>query len=167
MREIFGRGDGAPPKVDLDHERRIGQLVRTLIERGLVNAAHDVSDGGLLVCIAEMALSGNLGAEIDLADLFGQGLAGKEGDQSVIQHMFSERQGRVMVTVPAAFSSDFWDELSAAKIEATPLGEVYGSEIRLSDGDDWVLGTIPLADLRAAHEGFFPKLMGSELTPDI
>jgi phosphoribosylformylglycinamidine synthase subunit PurL len=167
MREIFGLSDGFPPPVDLDLERRVGELVRTLIDLGLVNAVHDVSDGGLLVSLAEMALAGGLGAEIDFADLFGGGRSGAAGDQAVIRHMFSEKQGRFVVAHPEHLGKAFYECVEESGIEATVLGEVWGTDIKLSDGDDWVLGVIPLADLRAAHEGFFPKLMGSELTPDI
>ena len=58
LREIEGREDGPPPPVDLAAERRNGDFVRGLIERRLVAACHDVSDGGLLVAIAEMAMAG-------------------------------------------------------------------------------------------------------------
>jgi phosphoribosylformylglycinamidine synthase len=166
MREIFGHTDGAPPEVHLDQERQTGQLVRKLINAGLVNAVHDVSDGGLLIAIAEMALAGNLGAEIEFADLFDSGHSVEAGEQSVIRHMFSENQGRFVVTVPRDLQARFFDCVERAEIEATLLGTVWGTEIKLGDGDEWVLGTVSLADLRAAHESFFPKLMGSELAPE-
>src|SRR5581483_7599839 len=61
LREIEGREDGAPPPVDLAAERRNGDFIRELIGKGLVTACHDVSDGGLLVALAEMAIAGGLG----------------------------------------------------------------------------------------------------------
>jgi phosphoribosylformylglycinamidine synthase len=64
LREIHGREDGPPPAVDLAEERANGEFIRTLIDRGYVSAVHDVADGGLLVAIAEMALAGNIGAEL-------------------------------------------------------------------------------------------------------
>ncbi|MFX8393380.1 AIR synthase-related protein, partial [Acinetobacter baumannii] len=57
LREIHGREDGTPPPVDLAAERRHGEFVRELIADGKVSAVHDVSDGGLLVALAEMALA--------------------------------------------------------------------------------------------------------------
>lgn len=57
LREIHGLEMGAPPPLDLDEERRNGDLVRHLIKQGTVSACHDVSDGGILIAIAEMALA--------------------------------------------------------------------------------------------------------------
>ena len=62
-----GRYDGAPPPVDLEAERHVGDFVRGLIRAGRVSAVHDVSDGGLLVAVAEMALAGSRGVELDPA----------------------------------------------------------------------------------------------------
>ena len=60
-----GRYDGAPPRVDLEAERRVGDFVRGLIRSGRVSAVHDISDGGLLVAVAEMALAGGRGVALD------------------------------------------------------------------------------------------------------
>ena len=57
LREIEGREAGPPPPVDLAAERRNGDFVRSMIRDGLVAACHDVSDGGLLVALAEMAIA--------------------------------------------------------------------------------------------------------------
>ncbi|MDP6390452.1 MAG: phosphoribosylformylglycinamidine synthase subunit PurL, partial [Alphaproteobacteria bacterium] len=65
LREIHRGEEGAPPPVDLEAERQNGALVRSLITQGAVSACHDVSDGGLLVAIAEMALAGDIGAEFE------------------------------------------------------------------------------------------------------
>ena len=65
LREICGREEGAPPPVDLAAERRNGEFVRALIRDGIVTAVHDVSDGGLLVALAEMAMASGIGAELD------------------------------------------------------------------------------------------------------
>ncbi len=65
LREICGREEGAPPPVDLAAERRHGEFVRALIRDGLVTAVHDVSDGGLLVALAEMAMASHIGAVLE------------------------------------------------------------------------------------------------------
>ncbi|MFN3388451.1 MAG: phosphoribosylformylglycinamidine synthase subunit PurL, partial [Allosphingosinicella sp.] len=65
LREIAGREDGPPPPVDLAAEKAAGDLVRQAIGDGLVTAVHDVSDGGLLVAAAEMALAGDIGIRIE------------------------------------------------------------------------------------------------------
>ena len=62
---VMGMLEGAPPPVDLELEKKIGALVRTLIRKKLVNAVHDCSGGGLMVTVAEMALAGNKGIELD------------------------------------------------------------------------------------------------------
>ena len=64
LREICGREEGAPPPVDLMAERRTGDFVRGLIDERLVTAVHDMSDGGLLVAIAEMAMASGIGAKV-------------------------------------------------------------------------------------------------------
>ena len=65
LREVEGREEGAPPPLDLTMERRCGEFIRSLIGQGLVTACHDVSDGGLLCAVAEMAL-GSRGLRADL-----------------------------------------------------------------------------------------------------
>src|SRR3546814_5474072 len=67
LREIAGREAGDAPRVDLAAERANAEAVRALIAAGKVNAVHDISDGGLLVAVAEMALAGKIGAELDIA----------------------------------------------------------------------------------------------------
>ena len=64
LRDIHGRTDGPPPPVDLAHEKKVGDFVRSLIERGIATAVHDLSDGGLAVGLAEMAMASGIGAEV-------------------------------------------------------------------------------------------------------
>jgi phosphoribosylformylglycinamidine synthase subunit PurL len=85
LRELHGREDGAPPPVDLAAEKKLGRLVQKLVSLGKVTAVHDVSDGGLLVAIAEMALAGGIGAKLDLLN---------------VKNAFGEDQGRYIVTAP-------------------------------------------------------------------
>jgi phosphoribosylformylglycinamidine synthase subunit PurL len=67
LRDICGREEGAPPPVDLAAERRNGDFVRALIERKVATAVHDVSDGGLAVAVAEMAMAAGIGADLQAA----------------------------------------------------------------------------------------------------
>ena len=125
----------------------MGELVRELITSGLVAAVHDVSDGGALVAIAEMAIAGGTGARLTLPAV---------ADPAAI--MFGEDQGRILVATsdPGAVTA----RACAARLFAAPMGVIGGTAV---EGPGFSAG---LADLRAAHEGFFPKLMGSELTPE-
>jgi phosphoribosylformylglycinamidine synthase subunit PurL len=66
LRDISALEEGAPPPVDLAAERRHGEFVRSVIRDGLVTAVHDVSDGGLLVALAEMAMAGRIGAVLEV-----------------------------------------------------------------------------------------------------
>src|SRR5215510_9738712 len=65
LREIEGREEGGAPPVDLAAEKRNGNFVRKLIEAGRLDTVHDVSDGGLLVAIAEMAMASGIGAKLE------------------------------------------------------------------------------------------------------
>src|SRR5204862_1869908 len=64
LREVLGREDGAPPPVDLACERRNGDFVRGLIQAGEATQVHDLSDGGLAVAAAEMALASDIGVTL-------------------------------------------------------------------------------------------------------
>ena len=149
LRECHGREDGPPPRVDLAAERRAGDYVRKGIEQGWVTACHDVSDGGIAVALAEMALAGGVGALID--DPAPHGLAGS---------FFAEDQGLYLVTVDDHALLGFLAGAQVAGIPAEPIGRTAGTRLifELATGDHCAT----LADLRAAHEGFFPRLMGVE-----
>ena len=133
LRELHGSENGPPPAVDLAKERRHGDFVRALVAEGKVTAVHDVSDGGLLVALAEMALAGNIGAALetitDAATAFG------------------EDQARYIVTTRDASA------LEAAGAPVKRIGTTGGDAIKV-DGK-----AVALSDLRTAHEGFFPALM--------
>ena len=152
LKEVIGVTAGPPPSVNLDKERRNGQFVRRLIAEGRITAVHDVSDGGVAVALAEMALAGDIGA-----DVLTMGRTTLDA--------FAEDQGRYVVTFPwcdrdnwAAFEA----EAEATGVDASWIGVTGGPNISWTDGEDTPIGSIPLADLRAAHEGFFPKLMGAD-----
>ncbi|WP_374373377.1 phosphoribosylformylglycinamidine synthase subunit PurL [Dongia sp.] len=145
LRELHGREEGAPPPVDLAAERRNGDFVRGLIEAGSLVTCHDVADGGLLVALAEMALAGGIGARLTTP-----------GDTSEAHGFwFGEDQARYVIAVPAKAAAAIEAKAKAAGIKVTELGETGGDVLSL-DGRD-----IPLADLRANHEAFLPRLMGA------
>jgi phosphoribosylformylglycinamidine synthase len=149
-----GRREGSPPAVDLSVERRLGTVARVLIAGGKVTAVHDISDGGALVAIAEMALAGRIGAELKLPSA-----------SNAAAVLFGEDQGRMLVTTPSPESVRAI--ANAAQLFAIEIGTTGGDSIIVRSGRDGTGETISLAELSAAHEGFFPRLMGSELTPEI
>ena len=119
--DLCGRTDGAPPPVDLAAERRNGDFVRGLILSGRASAAHDLSDGGLAVALAEMALSGDMGAEI--AELpSGPGHA----------TLFGEDQARYLVTIPQGEdAAEVVREGAAAGVPILAIGRVGGDALIL------------------------------------
>jgi phosphoribosylformylglycinamidine synthase subunit PurL len=160
LQGALDRRDGLPPKVDLAREMKASRLVRYLIHRGRATAVHDVSDGGLLVTIAEMALAGNVGAEIFHDQL----------PNELTAWLFGESQGRYVVAIPSdADLSKLRDELKELDADFESIGRTGGNSLSLDNIGVAKMATftIPVADLRAAHEGFFPRLMGSELTPEL
>ncbi|MBA3668173.1 MAG: phosphoribosylformylglycinamidine synthase subunit PurL [Sphingomonas sp.] len=150
LREIHKRTEGPPPPVGLKDERKVGDAIRQLISEGMVTAVHDVSDGGLAVAIAEMALAGDIGADCLICDF----------EDSFAGFAFGEHQGRYVVTT--ARRDDLLDRLRATDIEFSLVGETGGDRIQWHCEGDIPDTSVPLADLRAAHEGFFPALMGAD-----
>ena len=144
LREIAGREEGPPPPVDLDAERRNGDFVRSQIAAGQVVACHDASDGGLLVAVAEMALAGGVGVHL------GRLPAGTDEHA----YWFGEDQARYVLAV--ADAAELMLAADDAGVPVVRLGSATGSRITLADGS-----YVELADLRTAHERFFPEWMES------
>ncbi len=145
-REIAGSEAGAPPPVDLAAERRNGDFVRGLIEAGRVSACHDVSDGGLLVAVAEMALAGGVGAT----------LAAPAGDPPPHAWAFGEDQARYVVAVSADEAEAVLADADAAGVPAAAVGRSGGASLTVS-GDH----PISLVDLREAHGAWMPAYMAA------
>ena len=145
--DLCGRTDGAPPPVDLAAERRNGDFVRGLILSGRASAAHDLSDGGLAVALAEMALSGDMGAEI--AELpSGPGHA----------TLFGEDQARYLVTIPQGEdAAEVVREGAAAGVPILAIGRAGGDALILP-GEAPIL----LTELRKAHEAPLPAFMAGD-----
>jgi phosphoribosylformylglycinamidine synthase len=145
LRLIKGMEAGRTPPTDLTVERNAGAIIHELIADGLVNAVHDLSDGGLAVALAEMALAGGIGAEADL---------GGNSDYTPAQWWFGEDQGRYLVTVPDVAA------LNAALAKGTQNDETaqIGFQRIGTVGGDAVLG-VPLSELRAANQRFFADWM--------
>jgi phosphoribosylformylglycinamidine synthase len=146
LREIEGREEGPPPPVDLAAERRHGDFVRGLIEQGLAAACHDISDGGLLVAAAEMAMAG------------GRGLALEAPPAGLPRNawLFAEDQARYLVET--GDPDRVLTLAGEAGVPARRIGTVRGhgsaAELTLSGA-----GAISVTELRAAHEAWLPGYM--------
>jgi phosphoribosylformylglycinamidine synthase II len=141
LREICAREEGAPPPVDLAAERRHGDFVRALIGDALVTAVHDVSDGGLIIALAEMAMASRLGAVLE-APL----------DVPAHAFWFGEDQARYVIT-----ATDADRIMQLAKTAAVPIMRLGATGGRvLAFGDERPL---PIADLLKRFEEWLPAYM--------
>ncbi|QNM82516.1 phosphoribosylformylglycinamidine synthase subunit PurL [Sphingomonas sabuli] len=149
LKEVHGRSDGPPPPVDLDSERRTGDFVRAMVERGALTAVHDVSGGGLAVALAEMAMAGGVGA-----------LVQPSGPGHIARQFFAEDQGLYVATIDDAHLLDFLTGADAAGVQVEPIGRTAGKRLifELADTDFCV----SIDELRTAHRSFFPRLMGED-----
>ncbi|MGA9081141.1 MAG: AIR synthase related protein, partial [Pseudolabrys sp.] len=148
LREICSREEGAPPPVDLTEERENGDFVRTLILDDTATAAHDLSDGGLLVGLAEMAMASGIGADLTAAP----------SDIPAHAHWFGEDQARYLVTIPAAKVQAVLDRAKAANVPVWTIGKTGGDTLTLA-GERPILVTI----LRERFEAWLPAYMVGEL----
>ncbi|MBD3771738.1 MAG: phosphoribosylformylglycinamidine synthase subunit PurL, partial [Rhodobacterales bacterium] len=152
--KLKGEALGAPPSVDLAIEKRNAGFVRQLINKGLVTAVHDVSDGGVACAATEMALASGTGVSLSFAD-----------DGEVSACLFGESQARYLLSTKldeAAF-------LEAAKainpdVKYQIIGHVpegsSAAAITVQAGASEVMN-VPLATLREANEGWLPGYMNS------
>ena len=146
LREVCGRQEGAPPPVDLATERRHGELVRALCEQGHIEACHDLSDGGLYVALAEMALASGIGADLELPEdcESRDGLAVRRGPGALSAggRAGSARRGR--------------GRAGRAGVLARRVGTTGGVALTLAGGD-----AISLQELAEIHRSWLPSLMGT------
>ncbi len=140
---VHGRDEGRAPPVDLALEKSAGKIIRDLIADGFVSAVHDVSDGGIAVALAEMAMASGIGADVEANDAY-----------TAAQWWFGEDQGRYIVTVPdpAALNAQL-----AKGTEDEDQARVGFRRIGTTGGDS-LLG-VSLDDMKAAHRSFFKDWM--------
>ena len=140
LRECRGLEEGPPPPVDLDLERRAADWVRRLIHEGRLTAVHDISDGGLLVALAEMVMASNgLGAALE-----------PPAGASLTGFLFGEDQGRYLVTAPAGATP------GEGPVPCQRIGTTLSAARLVVAGAGIDLST---ETLRRHHEAFFPTLM--------
>jgi phosphoribosylformylglycinamidine synthase len=120
LREICANEDGAPPPVDLATERRNGDFMRILIQENIATAAHDVSDGGLLMALAEMAMASGIGAEL-LAD----------ADVPAHGFWFGEDQARYLATVHAGAVEAILARAAIAGVPIRRIGTTGGETLQI------------------------------------
>ncbi|MGQ4514751.1 phosphoribosylformylglycinamidine synthase subunit PurL [Streptomyces sp. DW26H14] len=134
---------GLPPAVDLDREKLLGEILVSASRDGMIDAAHDLSDGGLIQAVTESCLRGGHGARLIVPD----GL-------DAFTLLFSESAGRAVVSVPRSEELRFTDMCGARGLPATRIGVVDGDVVEVQ-GEF----TVGLEELRTAHEGAIPALL--------
>ncbi|HMA46037.1 MAG TPA: phosphoribosylformylglycinamidine synthase subunit PurL [Frankiaceae bacterium] len=135
---------GRPPAVDLRAEKLLQDVLVAAARDGLLSAAHDLSEGGLAQALVESCLAGGRGARVELA----------EGADPFVE-MFSESAARAVVAVPPGGQRRLAGLCAARGVPYRRIGVVGGPALEVAG----VLG-VPLAELRAAHEGTLPRLFG-------
>jgi phosphoribosylformylglycinamidine (FGAM) synthase-like enzyme len=148
LRDICAREEGAPPPVDLIEERENGDFVRALILDGTATAVHDLSDGGLLVAVAEMAMASGIGAKLDAAP----------DDVPSHAYWFGEDQARYLVTVPPDRAEAVMARGRQGSVLVSRLGSTGGQAIALAGERP-----VTVAALSERSEGWLPAYMAGEL----
>ena len=144
LKVVHGLTTGDAPKLDLDVELKVQQTVLEVITSGLVTAAHDVSDGGLAVCITEMGVFGDLGAQINLSVLSG----------SIHEVWFSEAQSGIVLTCQPDKYESLVKQLTQGGVEVAQIGTVQGDTL-VFEG----IGSVNVGHLHSIYEGAIPKAM--------
>lgn len=148
QREVLGEDAGAPPHVDLVLERRNGDFVRALIENGQVTTCHDLSDGGLIAALADMAIAGDVGVNVAV-----------DGDLPLHAALFSETQARYLIAADTEVAETIRKEARDAGIPVEIIGATGGNRLRVNnDAVD-----IPMSELAKAHADWMPKFMAKEI----
>ncbi|MFM1815569.1 MAG: hypothetical protein RLZ98_2264 [Pseudomonadota bacterium] len=144
QRHVTGKFEGAPPPVELAEEIKAGTLVRNMIREGLTDTVHDVSDGGLIVALAEMALSGGIGIE----------LFPYEGRLPAHAVWFGEDQGRYVVAVDPGDGELVKERARLLALPARIVGRTGAKSLRLAGESELALDA-----LRRRHDAWLPGYM--------
>ena len=140
---VHGIDRSPAPYFDIEEEKRLHTMLLMLIRKGLINAAHDVSDGGLFVTLTEMGMPRGLGFDVVT-----------DSDVREDSFLFGEAQGRAVVTVSQDQEDDFLDLMAQSRVPSVLLGHVTQGKLMV---DDQSFGMI--ADARKVYEEAIPRIM--------
>jgi phosphoribosylformylglycinamidine synthase len=132
-----GRVTGDAQQIDLDAERKLQDALRDLAKARILDSAHDVSDGGIAVCLAESCIAGEMGATVRLPG---------SADRTIEAAMFAEEPSRVIVSFPPEHRERVTEICRFRGVKLRVLGAVGGSELKLEG-----LCSVPVEDLAASH----------------
>lgn len=150
LKVVHEKVAGRPPALDLELERDVQAAVREAVRRGIAKSAHDCSEGGLAVALAECAIAGRVGCSVYLDD-----------ELPGVSSLFSESQSRVVLTVAEPDMDALLEILSRDEVPYSVLGTVGGKRLAIGDKVDIDLDTISLV-----YERTLAKLVAGELQPE-
>jgi phosphoribosylformylglycinamidine synthase len=144
LHKLCGVEHSPAPHFNIAEELEVQRTVASLIAAGLVNAAHDVSEGGLFITLLESGFAG------------GKGFAVSQHNQAIRKdaYWFGEGQSRVMVAVSPDKKDSFMEFVSANAVPVNLLGEVSGTDV-LIDGQQWGA----LSSWQVPYDGHIGSLM--------
>lgn len=148
---VRGHLGGRPPRVDLKQERTLGDMLVNMSRDGMIDAAHDVSEGGLAASLSEMALRFGVGARIGLGEV-----ADRDGVDTFTL-LFSESQGRTVVAVPRSEEVRFKDMCTVRNYPFARIGVVDAESGALDVQGEF---SVDLGALREAHGSTLPRYFG-------
>lgn len=144
LKVIHNKTTGDAPELDIDFEVNMQDALLSAIKAGLITAAHDISDGGLSITLAEMAIHGGVGANVNVDALSG----------SKHEVLFSEAQSGVVITVSQSNLEAALAHFKNANVPVTQLGEVSGSTLNIEGAC-----SLDIADMKATYESVIPNAM--------
>ena len=144
-REIFNIEEGAPPPVKLSKERSNSIFIREIINNSLINSCHDVSDGGIAICLVEMAMASEIGFTL------------KVNHNISNAWLFGEDQGRYIISCKNNLSSEIIDIAKSDEIRIHKIGKTGGKYISFSDNT-----RIEIDELNNIHKSWLPNYMSNK-----
>jgi len=144
---IHGVTEGRPPMIDLDVEKRMQEAVLAAIRAGLVASAHDLSEGGLAVALAECCISGGIGADVSIATELRHDIA-----------LFSESQSRVLLSAKPEKADELEQAIRASGVPVARIGTVGGGSLSLKVNGRRAVD-VPVARLAQVWKEAIPCLM--------
>jgi phosphoribosylformylglycinamidine synthase len=146
-----------PPRVDLETEARLIRLLIDLRRERLITSAHDISNGGLAVALAESSMNG-VGCEVDLT--------GHADDLDAVALLFSETQGRAFVTCRTENVQTVLRAAARGSVPALVIGRTSGAAMVISRSDTWLVHTT-VPEMRRIWTEAFPKLLSGDSVDDV
>jgi phosphoribosylformylglycinamidine synthase len=144
LRELCGRTDGAPPRVDLALEKKTANVVSTLIADDIITACHDLSNGGLALGLAKLCMASDIGITAKLPDNLPTAAA-----------LFAEDQARYLVVISPDNVSQFKAAILQSGLALHEIGVAGGSNLAIAGA-----AKIGVREMRTAHEKWLPEFMG-------